>query len=125
MRTGVFTQIKNTGKTAMLSVLLVLGSAAFHPAFPEEFTRGEIEKTAQAYLEVLKIREAYLQEFEDVDDPEIAEKGQMEANKKIIEAVVNSGISVDTYNDVIAAALTDEALMDELLNTIDRLEKNR
>ncbi len=125
MRTGVFTQIKNTGKTAMLSVLLVLGSAAFAPALPYDFTRDEIEKTAQAYLEVLRIREAYLQEFGDVDDPDIAEQGQVEANQKIIEAVVNSGISVDTYNDVIAAALMDEALMDDLLKTIDRLEKNR
>lgn len=125
MRTGVFTQIKNTGKTAMLSVLLVLCAAAFAPAVSYDFTRDEIEKTAQAYLEILRIREAYLQEFGDEDDSDIAGKGQVEANKKIIEAVVNSGISVETYNDVIAAALMDEVLMEDLLKTIDRLEKNR
>ncbi len=125
MRIGVFPQIKNTGKIAMLSALFLLGPAMLNQAFPAEFTQGQIEKTAKAYLEILEIREAYLEEIEAEDDPERARQGQMEANRKIVEAVVNSGISIDTYNDVIAAALTDETLMNDLLNTIDRLEKNR
>jgi len=68
------------------------------------------------------IREEYQEMLADVDDPEAAQEIQMEANEKITEAVEANGIDVETYNEIITAAQTDEALMNDLLGKIDELE---
>ncbi len=138
MCNGTFSsQLKNTGKIALLSLLLVFGLAAQgmaqnygapegqqgqQQAVPSDFSDEEIDKVATAYVDIIDIREAYHGRLAEVDNPEVAQQIQMEANEKITEAVENNGIDVETYNNVITAAQTDEGLMNNLLSKIDQLQ---
>lgn len=91
-------------------------------ADPADFSEEEIKNTANAYVDIIDIREDYQERLADVDDPEAAQQIQMEANEKITEAVEANDIDVETYNEIITAAQTDEALMNDLLGKIDELE---
>lgn len=154
MCNGTFSShLKNTGKIALLSLLLVLGLAVHgmaqnygtpegqqgqqdqyqqqgqqqdpweqQQAVPSDFSDEEIDKVATAYVDIIDIREEYHGRLAEVDDPEVAQQIQMEANEKITEAVENNGIDVETYNNVITAAQTDEGLMNDLLSKIDQLQ---
>jgi hypothetical protein len=89
---------------------------------PTEFSDDEIDSVAQAYVDIMELREDYQQRMAAVEDPEAAQEIQMEANQRITEAVEAQGIDVETYNNVITAAQRDEALMDELLERIEGLQ---
>ncbi len=91
-------------------------------ADPADFSDQDIDNAASAYVDIIDIREQYQQQLAEVDDPEAAQDIQMEANEKITEAVEDNGIDVETYNDIITAAQTDEGLMNELLEKIDTLQ---
>ena len=91
-------------------------------AEPADFSDQEVDKAASAYVDIIDIREQYQQQLAEVDDPEAAQDIQMEANEKITEAVEDNGIDVETYNDIITAAQTDEGLMNELLEKIDTMQ---
>ncbi len=146
-------QFKSTGKIAMLTLLLVFGLAIpgmaqdygaaegqqgqqeYNPqdqqqnpweqqqANPADFSDEEIDKVASAYVDIIDIREGYHERLANVKDPEEAQQIQMEANEKITEAVEENGVSVETYNDVITAAQSDEGLMNNLLSKIDELQQ--
>ena len=91
-------------------------------ADPADFSDEQIDNAASAYVDIIDIREQYQQQLAEVDDPEAAQDIQMEANEKITQAVEDNGIDVETYNDIITAAQTDEGLMNELLEKIDAMQ---
>ncbi len=135
-------QIRSTGKIALFSMLLVFGLALPGMAQdygspegqqqqdpweqqqtePADFSDQDIDNAASAYVDIIDIREQYQQQLAEVDDPEAAQEIQMEANEKITEAVEDNNIDVETYNDIITAAQTDEGLMNELLEKIDAMQ---
>lgn len=86
-----------------------------------DFSDEEIENAANAYMDIIEIREEYHGKLTEVEDPEAAQEIQMEANERITQAVEENGISVETYNDIITAAQTDEELMNDLLTRIDEI----
>ncbi len=138
---AIFKQLKPIAGAIMLSMLLTFGLAIpamaqgygapegqqqepweQQQAAPADFSDEEIDRVASAYVDIIDIREDYHGKLASVDDPEEAQAIQMEANEKITEAVENNGVSVETYNEVIAAAQTDESLMNDLLSKIDQLQ---
>ncbi|MFO8111656.1 MAG: DUF4168 domain-containing protein [Desulfosalsimonadaceae bacterium] len=160
MRKATFlSQLKSSGKIAMLSLLLVFGLAIpgmaqdygapegqqgqqeYNPqdqqqqnqqqqdpweqqqADPADFSEEEIDKVAGAYVDIIDIREGYQEKLANVKDPDEAQQIQMEANEKITETVEENGVSVETYNNVITAAQSDEGLMNDLLSKIDALQQ--
>ena len=141
--------LQNTGIMILFSLLLVLGLAfpasaqdrspqdqqqqqqqqqqqdpweQEEQAVPADFDDEEVDRAASAYVDIIDIREDYQERLAEVDDPEVAQQIQMEANEEITEAVEDNGIDVETYNDIITAAQADEELMNDLLNKIDRLQ---
>lgn len=134
-----------TGKMMLLSLFLVLGLSLpamaqgygtqdqqggqqeyspqeqQHQDIPTDFSDEEIDKAANAYMDIIEIREEYHGKLTEVEDPEAAQEIQMEANEKITQAVEENGITVETYNDIITAAQTDEELMNDLLTRIDEI----
>jgi flagellar biosynthesis protein FliP len=88
-----------------------------------DFSDARIEKTAEAYTEITKIREQYQDEFSQAEDSEQAQELQTRINKKITDAIEQNDISVEDYNEVITAAQTDEDLRAELLDRIRELRK--
>jgi len=88
-----------------------------------DFSDARIEKTAEAYTEITKIREQYQDEFSQAEDSEQAQELQTRINKKITDAIEQTDMSVEDYNEVITAAQTDEDLRAELLDRIREMRK--
>ncbi|MBA2881852.1 type III secretory pathway component EscR [Desulfosalsimonas propionicica] len=88
-----------------------------------DFSDARIQKTAEAYTEITKIREQYQDEFSQAKDSEQAQELQTRINKKITDAIEQNDMSVEDYNEVITAAQTDEDLRAELLDRIREMRK--
>ena len=88
-----------------------------------DFSEARIEKTAEAYTEITKIREQYQDEFSQAENSEQAQELQTRINKKITDAIEQNDISVEDYNEVITAAQTDEDLRADLLDRIRNMSE--
>lgn len=88
-----------------------------------DFSDARIEKTAEAYTEITKIREQYQDEFSQAESSEQAQELQTKINKKITDAIEQNDMSVEQYNEVITAAQTDEDLRAELLDRIRNMRQ--
>ena len=88
-----------------------------------DFSDARIEKTAEAYTEITKIREQYQDEFSQAESSEQAQELQTKINKKITNAIEQNNMSVEQYNEVITAAQTDEDLRAELLDQIRNMRE--
>lgn len=88
-----------------------------------DFSDARIDKTAEAYTEITKIREQYQDEFSQAEDSEQAQELQTKINKKITDAIDQNDMSVEEYNEVITAAQTDEDLRAELLDRIRNMQE--
>ena len=88
-----------------------------------DFSEARIEKTAEAYTEITKIRKQYQDEFSQAENSEQAQELQTRINKKITDAIEQNDISVEDYNEVITAAQTDEDLRADLLDRIRNMRE--
>lgn len=88
-----------------------------------DFSDARIEKTAEAYTEITKIREQYQDEFSQAESSEQAQELQTKINKKITDAIEKNDMSVEDYNEVITAAQTDENLRADLLDRIRNIRE--
>ncbi len=86
-----------------------------------QVTDSELDKVARAYSEISEIREEFQMSLTGVEDPEAAQKMQEQAGKAMVEAVENSGLDVQTYNDVMQAAQYDEELREKLLSRLEQM----
>ncbi|WP_291318948.1 DUF4168 domain-containing protein [Desulfonatronospira sp.] len=80
---------------------------------------AELDKVAEAYEAVTEVREEFQADLEGIEDPEQAQEMQEEAGEKMVEAVENQGLDVETYNQAMEAAQVDEDLRNELLDRLD------
>ncbi|MFO7860051.1 MAG: DUF4168 domain-containing protein [Desulfosalsimonas sp.] len=88
-----------------------------------DFSDDRIQKTAEAYTEITKIREEYQDEFSQAEDSEQAQELQTRINEKITDAIEQNDMSVEDYNEVITAAQTDEDLRADLLDRIREMRE--
>lgn len=88
-----------------------------------DFSDDRIQKTAEAYTEITKIREEYQDEFSQAEDSEQAQELQTRINEKITDAIEENDMSVEDYNEVITAAQTDEDLRADLLDRIREMRE--
>jgi hypothetical protein len=88
-----------------------------------DFSDARIDKTAEAYTEITKIRKQYQDEFSQAEDSEQAQELQTKINAKITDAIEQNDMSVEQYNEVITAAQTDEDLRAELLDRIRNMRE--
>lgn len=61
---------------------------------------GTIEKFADAFVEVQRVREALTVELQRVEDEDKANAMVQEARNEMVAAVEDKGLSVDEYNQV-------------------------
>ncbi|AGB73409.1 hypothetical protein RHSP_08248 [Rhizobium freirei PRF 81] len=82
----------------------------------------KIEAFAVAYLQVDKIRQEYAAKIKAAPDETAKQELRSEARKQMIQAVQTSpNISVDEYNEILAAAQKDPVLVKKL---DDKLQKS-
>ncbi len=84
-----------------------------------DLSETELDRVAQAYKQVIKIRKEFQEELRDIKSPEKANQMQQEANQAMVEAVQAQGLQLETYNQVMEAAQFNEDLRDQLLDRLD------
>ncbi|MCA1743276.1 MAG: DUF4168 domain-containing protein [Desulfonatronovibrio sp.] len=90
------------------------------PAEPIEVSDADLDKAANAYMEITEIRESFQETLAGVSDPEKAQELQEEAGEAMVEAVENSGLDVQAYNEIMEAAQVDEDLRNKLLARLEQ-----
>lgn len=77
-----------------------------------------LQQFAAAMNEVAAIQQEYSQLLSETQDPAEAQNIQQEAQTKMVEAVLDSGLDVETYNTIAQQAASDPELqgrIEELL----------
>lgn len=87
----------------------------------QNFDDQTLEKFASATVQVGNIQSDFGQKLQGVQDREKATEMQREANQKMIEAVQNSGLDVETYNDIASQMNLDQ----QLKNKVDQMIKQQ
>ncbi len=105
--------LRNFGISAIASFCLLFFMAV--PTMAQEgtgqkITDEELEKAAEAYVEIAMISEEFQQNVQQTNDEEERQKIQQKANKKMIKAVENADLDVETYNKVMGEVIKDEEL---------------
>ncbi len=60
----------------------------------------ELKKAAAAYAEIQVINQQMQQSLQQTQDPNERQRLQLEANKRMAEAVENAGLDFETYNSI-------------------------
>ncbi|MFO7647728.1 DUF4168 domain-containing protein [Halomonas campaniensis] len=76
-----------------------------------DFSDEQLEQFADASQEIVVISEEYTERMHAAEDEASQQEVQMEANDKMVEAVEESGLDVDTFNAIGQAVQQDPELM--------------
>jgi len=84
-----------------------------------EVSEEQLDRVADAYLDVMEIRDDFHKSLSEVTEPEEAQQLQEQAGEAMVEAVHSHGLEVQTYNQVMEAAQVDEDLRNALLERLE------
>lgn len=107
--------------TAVLALLLAFGLAL--PALAQDsgdtpsgadYSSEELERFAEAHSAVMAIRDEYTQRLQEAEDRDQAMELQEEANERMVEAVTDTGLSVEEYGEIARAASGDTELAERI-----------
>lgn len=90
------------------------------PAGSIEVSDADLDKAANAYMEIAEIRESFQENLAGVSDPEKAQELQEQAGEAMVAAVQNNGLDVQAYNQIMEAAQVDEDLRNKLLSRLEQ-----
>jgi len=89
------------------------------PAADIEVSDTQLEAFADAQSTLGEIQQDYAGRMQSVDDPEKANELREEANAEMVDAVEESGLTVETFNQIAQAVQNDPELQQRLAQ-IDR-----
>jgi len=84
------------------------------PANAESFSQDELKTFAVASLEVQRISQSYQSVIQKAEDPERQQAIQQKVTAEMIVAVRETGLSVEKYNQIVAAVRSDPNLASEV-----------
>ncbi len=76
-----------------------------------DFSDQQLQQFAEASEEIVVISEEYTERLQGADDEASQQEVRMEANEKMVDAVEESGLDVDTFNAIGQAVQQDPELM--------------
>jgi hypothetical protein len=88
-----------------------------------DFSDEEIEKAAEAYVNIIEIRNEYQEKLAKVEDSDKAKEIQSEANEEITSVIKNKGLNLTRYNEIISSAQTNDQTRTELMKKLDKVMK--
>lgn len=107
--------------TALFTVALAFSTAGMAqqqqqaaPPADIDVSEAELQSFAEARTAITEIQQDYSQRLQSADDPEKANKLQQEANEKMIGAVEETGLDVDSFNQIAMAVQNDPELQQKL-----------
>jgi hypothetical protein len=86
---------------------------------PMEVSDREVERFVDAHLQIVEIQQEYVPKIEEAGNAEQAQQLQNQANEEIIQAVRETGLEVQRYVAIAAAADQDEALRSRVLGRLN------
>ena len=125
-KNGEVMTIRKTASTLALAAMFAAGGSAFAqssggagqaPAPGEQtpaaapMTEKTVDVFVDAFVSVQEIREDFAERLQSASDEAEAQATQQEAQEKMIQAVEQSGMSVQEYNDAAMALQNDPELM--------------
>jgi len=87
-----------------------------------EVSDAELEKVASAYMQIHEIRIDLQESLAEVTDQESAQQMQEKAGEEMVQAVQDSGLEVQVYNQIMQEVQTNEDLREELTAKLDSIQ---
>lgn len=87
-----------------------------------DFSGNDLESYATAFLEVRDISQKYQGEMQSAESPEDQQAIQQKAVEEMSEAVRETGLSVEKYNQITEASRTDPELQQEVMDKIAEVQ---
>ncbi|KPQ26138.1 MAG: hypothetical protein HLUCCA13_00170 [Halomonas sp. HL-48] len=80
----------------------------------QDFSDEELEQFAEASQEIATISQEYTERLQEADDESAQEEVRTEANDRMIEVVEDSGLDVDTFNEIGQTIQQDPEMMERV-----------
>ncbi|MGQ7247283.1 DUF4168 domain-containing protein [Halomonas sp. V046] len=77
----------------------------------QDFSDGQLQKFADASKEIAAISQDFTSQLQEAEGQEAQQEIRVEANQKMVEAVQQSGLEVDTFNAIGQAIQQDPDMM--------------
>ncbi|PWV75314.1 DUF4168 domain-containing protein [Halomonas sp. A11-A] len=84
-----------------------------------DFTDEQLEQFAEVSQEIVVISQEYTERLQAAEDEAAQQEVQMEANDKMVEAVEEGGLDVDTFNAIGMAVQQDPELMQRVQEKVE------
>lgn len=84
-----------------------------------DFSDDQLQQFADISEEIVVISEEYTERLQSADDEAAQQEVQMEANDKMVEAVEDGGLDVDTFNAIGQAVQQDPELMQRVQEKVE------
>ncbi|MFO8052895.1 MAG: DUF4168 domain-containing protein [Candidatus Omnitrophota bacterium] len=81
----------------------------------------DMEAFAKAQNKVEEIRQKYQSKLSDVEDQTKRQEMVQKMNEELVDAVKNSGLSVERYNEIFEAAQNDSQLQQRISETMQSI----
>ncbi|MGM0678122.1 MAG: DUF4168 domain-containing protein [Pseudomonadota bacterium] len=85
------------------------------PGADVDLSEGTIDDFVDAFVEVQKVNEDFAQRLEDATDAEEAQALHQEAQEEMVQAVEDTGMNAEEYNEVAMALQNDPELLDQVV----------
>lgn len=92
-----------------------------HPASVDD---GQLKSFAKVYVQIEKIRDTYVPQLKETQDPQKGTEIQLEAKSKIDEALAKEGMTAETYSQTVQVVSADNALRSKAIELITQ-ERNK
>ncbi len=90
------------------------GQGEMPPPAAAKYDSDDLKSYASAVVELRKINEEYTKRLQSAGSPEEQQSVREEATGKMVEAIEEEGLTVEKYNDIYNAALTDPQIAQEV-----------
>ncbi len=123
-------------KRQLLSMAAAMSLICFM-AFPalgqQDYQQGEmgsqpqvdeaaLEKTAEAYTEIIKINEDFQRSLQQTDDDTERQQMQDAANAEMIQAINEAGLEVEEYNSNMQTIRTDQGMGEKFMSKVQSMQ---
>jgi hypothetical protein len=95
------------------------GMQAQQPEF-QDFDDQTLDQYASSLVELQNIRKEFVQKLENVQEQEQAVAIQKEMNTKMVDAVQEQGLDVDTFNTIANQASADKQLQKRINEMVEQ-----
>lgn len=89
------------------------------PAPAMDVSDEQLQQFADASEEIVVISQEYTERLQEAEDEASQQEVQMEANDRMVEAVEDNGLDVDTFNAIGQAVQQDPELMQRVQEKVD------